>query len=42
VHFLERLDMEGKGTEEHEWVMGVVNLGTSVVLEYGRASSVAR
>jgi hypothetical protein len=41
ARFLERLEMEGEGVEEREWVMmGVVNLGA--VLEYGRASSVVR
>jgi hypothetical protein len=39
--FLERLEMEGDGVEEREWVMmGVINIGA--VLEYGRASSVVR
>jgi hypothetical protein len=39
--FLERLEMEGEGIEECEWVMmGVINLGA--VLEYGRASSIIR
>jgi protein SMG6 len=41
ARFLERLEMEGEGIEEREWVMmGVINLGA--VLEYGRASSVIR
>ena len=41
ARFLERLEMEGEGVEEREWVMmGIVNLGA--VLEYGRASSVVR
>jgi protein SMG6 len=41
ARFLERLEMEGEGVEEREWVMmGITNLGA--VLEYGRASSVVR
>jgi protein SMG6 len=41
AHFLKRLEMEGKGVEEYEWVMmGIVNL--SAVLEYGGASSAFR
>jgi protein SMG6 len=39
--FLERLEMEGDGVEEREWVMmGMINIGA--VLEYGRASSIVR
>src|ERR1700676_4025246 len=41
ARFLERLEMEGLGVEEREWVMmGIINLGA--VLEYGRASCVVR
>jgi len=41
AHFSERLEMEGEGIEEHEWVMmGVINLST--VLEYGRTLSIIR
>lgn len=41
ARFLERLEMEGEGVEEREWVMmGVINLGA--LLEYGRASSLIR
>ena len=41
ARFLERLEMEGVGVEEREWVMmDIINLGA--VLEYGRASPVVR
>ncbi|KZP10895.1 hypothetical protein FIBSPDRAFT_962674 [Athelia psychrophila] len=41
ARFLERLEMEGEGIEEREWIMmGVINLGS--VLEYGKASGVIR
>jgi hypothetical protein len=41
ARFLERLEMEGEGVEEREWIMmGTINLGA--VLEYGRALSVVR
>ena len=41
AHFLERIEMEGEGVEEREWIMmGVINIGA--ILEYGRASSVVR
>ena len=41
ARFLKRLGMEGRGVEEHEWVLvGAINLGA--VLEYGKASSVVR
>lgn len=39
ARFLERLEMEGKGVEERDWIMmGVINLGA--VLEYGKPSGV--
>ncbi|KAF7964541.1 hypothetical protein HWV62_5931, partial [Athelia sp. TMB] len=41
ARFLERLEMEGEGVEERDWIMmGVINLGA--VLEYGKASGVVR
>ncbi|KZP24291.1 hypothetical protein FIBSPDRAFT_1012202, partial [Athelia psychrophila] len=41
ARFLERLEMEGEGVEEREWIMmGVINLRS--VLEYGKASGVIR
>jgi hypothetical protein len=39
AHFLEQLEMEGKGVKERDWVMmSIVNLGT--ILENGKASGV--
>ena len=39
AHFLERVKMEGKGIEEHDWVvvMSAINLG--VVREYAKAET---
>ncbi|KIM74610.1 hypothetical protein PILCRDRAFT_14274 [Piloderma croceum F 1598] len=43
AYFLEWLGMEGESVKKCGWIMmGVVNIGIGIILEYNRASSIIR